>query len=81
VVAAIKDFFSSSKLLNQINATIITLVPKKVNPSRMGDFRPISCCNLIYKCITKILANCLVPCSNAIINPNQTDFVPSRSIA
>jgi hypothetical protein len=29
VVAAIKDFFSSSKLLNQ---TIITLVPNKVNP-------------------------------------------------
>lgn len=81
VVPAIQDFFSSSKLLNQTNAAIITLVPKKVNPSRMGDFWPISCCNLIYKCITKILANCLVPCLDAIINPKQTDFVPSRSIA
>jgi hypothetical protein len=47
----------------------------------MGDFRPISCCNLIYKCITKLLANRLVPCLEAIISPNQTAFIPSRSIA
>jgi hypothetical protein len=67
--------------LKSVNATIITLVPKKVNPSKMGDFRPISCCNLIYKCITKILANRLVSCLGALISPNQTAFIPNRSIA
>jgi hypothetical protein len=56
-IAAIKDFFVSSKLLTEVNATILTLVPKRVNPSTMGDFRPIACCNVVYKCITKIIAN------------------------
>jgi hypothetical protein len=35
---------------------------------------------VINKCITKILANRL-PCLGAIISPNQTTFVPHRSIA
>jgi hypothetical protein len=46
----------------------------------MGDFRPISYCNLIYKCITKILANRLVSCLEDLISPNQTAFIPNRSI-
>ncbi|XP_059454950.1 uncharacterized protein LOC132185154 [Corylus avellana] len=42
---AIKSFFRTGKLL-KVNATIITLVPKKANPVSMGDYRPISCCNM-----------------------------------
>jgi hypothetical protein len=36
VVAAIKCFFLSGLLLKEVNATILTLVPKKINPSSMG---------------------------------------------
>lgn len=60
VVEAMQSFFSSSKLLKEVNATIITFVPKKQNPSSMGDFRPIYCCNVVYKCINKILAKRLI---------------------
>ncbi|KAK0607989.1 hypothetical protein LWI29_023662 [Acer saccharum] len=80
VIVAIRNFFQYGKLLKAANATIITLVLKKVNPSKMGDFRPISCCNLIYKCITKILANQLVFCLEDLISPNQITFIPNRSI-
>ncbi|KAK3219463.1 hypothetical protein Dsin_013433 [Dipteronia sinensis] len=81
VIVAIRNFFQYGKLLKATNATIITLVPKKVNPSKMRDFRPISCCNLIYKCITKILMNQLVSCLEDLISLNQTTFIPNRSIA
>ena len=52
---AIRDFFSSGKLLKQVNHSIIALVPKLVNISSPLDFRPISCCNVIYKVISKLL--------------------------
>jgi hypothetical protein len=75
------EFFSSGKLLKETNATIITLAPKKKNPSSMSDYRPISCCSVVYKCITKILANRLRPGLEDIISLNQGAFIPNRSIA
>lgn len=49
-------FFRTMMLLKAVNTTIIVLVPKKKSPSLVGDFRPISCFNVIYQCITNILA-------------------------
>lgn len=60
VVPAMKSFFDLGNLLKEVNATILTLVSKKVNPAAMEDFRPIACCKVLYKCITKILSNPLV---------------------
>lgn len=57
------------------------LLNKVQNPTKMGEFRPISCCNTIYKCITKIIANRLKACLPNLISPNQTAFVQSTRIA
>ena len=46
---------NSRKLLFEVNSTPIAFVPKVPNPSTMADFRLIECCNVVYKCITKIL--------------------------
>lgn len=54
VIKAIPSFFELSRLLWEINDTIITLVPKVTNSSIIGEFRPISCYNVTYKCHTKI---------------------------
>lgn len=37
--------------------TYVTLVPKKSGAIELGDYRPISCCNVLYKFIGKVLAN------------------------
>jgi hypothetical protein len=81
VVEAIQDFFVSGKLLKEVNATILTLVPKKTNAETMGDFRPIACCNVIYKCITKILSNRMLPVLDSVVGRNQSAFIPGRSIS
>ncbi|KAK0580648.1 hypothetical protein LWI29_004632 [Acer saccharum] len=80
VINAIQEFFRSGLLFKELNATIISLVPKVPNPSKMKDFRPISCCNTLYKIIAKIIANRIKPCLLDIINPSQSAFVAGRSI-
>lgn len=42
ICLAVKSFFSSRKLLKQLNASSITLIPKVSHPSSVTDFRPIS---------------------------------------
>ncbi|XP_062169099.1 uncharacterized protein LOC133875111 [Alnus glutinosa] len=47
----------------------------------MGDFRPIACCNVIYKCITKILSKRMLPVLDFIVGRNQSAFIPGISIS
>ncbi|XP_062079309.1 uncharacterized protein LOC133783675 [Humulus lupulus] len=42
VCAAVLDFLTTGKLLKEINATTITLIPKIKCPAKVNDFRPIS---------------------------------------
>ena len=74
VISAVKSFFNTGKLLGEVNSTNINLVPKVPNPSKMGEFRPIFYCNLIYKCITNILANKLRPRDLMMQEQNQNYF-------
>ncbi|TYK18064.1 reverse transcriptase-like protein [Cucumis melo var. makuwa] len=62
------------------SATVITLIPKHCRVECMEDFRPIYCCNVIYKCISKILADRLRMKLPSFISGNQSAFVPKRSI-
>lgn len=64
-----------------IFSTILTLVPKIPNASSVNDFRPIACCNTIYKCITKIMANRLAAVLPSIISLPQNAFVKGRRIS
>ncbi|GKG18132.1 hypothetical protein Tco_0372430, partial [Tanacetum coccineum] len=62
ICKAVKEFFKSSKLLKEVNATIISLVPKLQTPRVVSDYRPIACCNVVYKIISKILVGRIKHC-------------------
>lgn len=81
VVNVVKYFFSHRCLPKGWNATALTLVPKLGCPLTMNDYRPIACCNVVYKCITKILALRLQPILPFIIDQSQAAFVKGRSIS
>lgn len=55
-ITAVQSFFLFGFLPTGINATILSLIPKTEEAQSMKDYRPIACCNLNYKVISKVLA-------------------------
>ncbi|KAL0278057.1 UNVERIFIED_CONTAM: polyprotein [Sesamum radiatum] len=77
---AVGEFFRTGKMLKQINTTLISLIPKVSLPRYVSDYRPIACCNVLYKSITKIIVKRLQQVLPLLIDYSQNAFVPGRSI-
>nr|GEZ65497.1 RNA-directed DNA polymerase, eukaryota, reverse transcriptase zinc-binding domain protein [Tanacetum cinerariifolium] len=78
VCNAVKEFFRLGRMFSEINATLITLVPKSSTPQKVSDYRPISCCNVLYKIVSKILTNKIKHALCELANPSQSAFIPGR---
>lgn len=63
------------KLLKALNNTVVTLVPKTPKPETIKDFRPIACCTIIYKIISKITTSRIQNILNGIVGQSQSTFV------
>ncbi|CAN1822766.1 Transposon TX1 uncharacterized 149 kDa protein [Linum perenne] len=81
ITAAVRGFFVSGELPPGLNSTIIALIPKVPNADRMKLFRPFSCYNVLYKCITKIMANRLSRFLPKLISRSQSAFIKGRLIS
>lgn len=62
-----------------LNQTLIALIPKTQGPKTLGNYRPISQCNTVYKLVTKIIVARLRPFLGNLIPPVQSAFVPRRT--
>jgi hypothetical protein len=63
-----------------VNDTFIVLIPKVVEPEELGQFRPISLCNVVYIIASKGVANRLRAISPEVISEEQSAFVSGHMI-
>ena len=69
---AVQSFFTKGFLPKGVNTTILALIPMKLEARHMKVYRLISCCNIIYKVISKIIANRLKVTLPDFISLNQS---------
>jgi hypothetical protein len=62
------------------NITHIARIPKTQQPGSVTEFRTISLCNVLYKLISKILANRLKVVLPDIISCTQSAFIQGQLI-
>ena len=67
-------------MLKAFNVTFLSLIPKGEGADSPGKFRPIALCNVIYKIISKVIANQLKPLLLGLISLEQSGFVEGRQI-
>ncbi|CAN1807737.1 Transposon TX1 uncharacterized 149 kDa protein [Linum perenne] len=80
IVSAVKTYFKNGKLHRSVNYTLLSLIPKKVNASNIRDYRPIACCNVLYKFITKVIASRIAAFLPDVISSTQSTFIKGRHI-
>ncbi|CAN4105321.1 unnamed protein product [Withania somnifera] len=69
IMEAVKEFFST-----------LTLVPRIAHPSKISEYRPISCCTILYNIISKVLTNRMQHVMERIIDKSPSAFVLGRLI-
>ena len=78
------DFFDSFHwqfmFERSLNASFLTLIPKKCNAVSIKDFRPINLVGSVYKLLSKVLANRLRAVLDNLISKSQNSFVGGRQI-
>ncbi|XP_021761169.1 uncharacterized protein LOC110726001 [Chenopodium quinoa] len=78
VVDSVQQFLRTGNTLKEWNQTLLVLISKVRVPEREGQFRPISLCNTVYKCISMCMVNRLKNILPGLISENQHAFIPSR---
>ena len=80
VVEAMAFFHESGCIPKGCNASFVALVPKVRDPTYLEQYRPISLVGVMYKVISKVLAERIKKVLAAIIDECQSAFLKDRVI-
>lgn len=75
------DILNNEDCTHDLNQTLLALMPKIKQRTKITQFRPVSLHNMVYKLISKTLANRLKTILNDVISVNQSTFIPRRLIS
>ena len=67
-------------MLKALNTSFISPIPKQDLAQTLDRFRPIALCNVVYKIISKVMANRLKPILPTLVFGEQSGYVESRQI-
>lgn len=81
VIKLVRNFFHNRVLPQGLNKTHMVLIPKKKNPVKIGDLRPIALCNVLMKIITKVIANRMKDILEGVVSGAHSAFIPGRLIS
>ena len=80
VISTCLQILNERGTIAPLNHTFIALIPKIGKPRKVTEFKPISLCNVIYRIVTKTIANRLKHILHNVISPTQSAFIPNRLI-
>jgi hypothetical protein len=80
ILALVESIRSSGCIVGNLNSMFLALIPKSNKPQTFGDYRPISLCNLVYKLISKVIANRIKPILSRNLSTEQFGFMEGRLI-
>jgi hypothetical protein len=80
LLALVESIRSGGRIAGNLNSTFLALIPKSNKPQTFGDYRPISLCNLVYKLISKVIANRIKPILSRNLSAEQFGFLEGRLI-
>jgi hypothetical protein len=80
VLEVVENYRQMQGVLKVFNSTFCTLIPKEGEVKGPNKFQPISLCNIIFKIITKIIANQLKPLLPSLISSKQLGYVEGYKI-
>ena len=81
LLAVFAELYEYGSFERSLNATFLSLIPKRTNVVEVKDFQPISLVGSVYKILVKVLANRLSRVLSTIISPSQSAFDQGRQIS
>ncbi|GKV28130.1 hypothetical protein SLEP1_g37215 [Rubroshorea leprosula] len=80
IIGFAQEFHEHGKLVKGSNASFIVLIPKVENPQGIEEYKPISFIEVMFKILSKLLANCLRKVLDKIIGEQQMAFIKGRQM-
>eukprot|EP00253_Pinus_taeda_P032535 PITA_32535 len=80
ILNVVEDSRMNRTILKELNTSFISLISKHDNTQNPDRFRPIAFCNVVYRIVSKVVANRIKPLLPTLVSMEQSGYVEGRKI-